>query len=211
MPLHAEVCVAFALPIALPEGFDERALSAMMTNLGAYEPTVSSSAAAASQGEEGSESKKARVTSSIFDMDGEKEYPKIKYHDAVESYEFDGPLMKAFEKAATKILGKDHDVSVVLQERFGKKEDPRDEPNYAMYLIDKPSMLTAGEHVQYDEIRIPCEWGLDFADIPIDQVDAVKTKEHFERLCRALGLEKKKYGNAGWKLIASMGEKWERF
>ena len=41
MPLYAEVCVAFALPIALPEGFDERALSAMMTNLGAYEPTVS--------------------------------------------------------------------------------------------------------------------------------------------------------------------------
>ena len=48
MSLCAEVCVAFALPIALPEGFDERTLGAMMSYLGAYEPNLSSLAAAAS-------------------------------------------------------------------------------------------------------------------------------------------------------------------
>ena len=206
MPLHAEVCVAFALPITLPEGFDKRMLGAMMTNLKSYEPSLFSLAAAASQGGELPESvvKKARMASSIFEMDEEKEYKKLKYHDVVDSHGFEGPLMDAFETAATKILGADHDVSVVLQERFGTAEDG--EPNYAMYLVHKESML-APYDVVYDEIRIPCEWhyGLYLHDIPIDQVDAVKTKEHFDRLCTALGLEKD--GNAGWKLIASVGEK----
>ena len=208
MPLYAEVCVAFALPIALPEGFDGRMLSALMDNLNTYEPTSPASA-------EGSV-KKARLASifvDIFEMDQHKEYPMLKYHDVVECYNFEGPLTKAFETAATKILGNDHGVSVVLQERFGDEDVEDGTPRFSMYLVDKATMLTPGDDVEYDEIHIPCVWyrGLDFTDIPIDQVDAVKTKEHFERLCRALGLEKN--GNAGWKLIASVGEKsnWEKY
>lgn len=60
--------------------------------------------------------------------------------------------------------------------------------------------------VVYEDIRIPCNWdSLDFTDIPVDKVDAAKTKDHFERLCDALGLEAA--GSAGWKLLTSVGER----
>lgn len=207
MPLHAEVCVAFALPITLPPGFNCRTLSAMMLKLSSYEPTPVELMQILNNlfevGSGGFAVQKRRFGMSIFEMDADKEYPKIKYHDAVETYDFDGPLMKAFETAATKVLGDDHNVSVVLQERFGKEED---QPNYAMYLVHKPTMLTPGEDVKYDEIRIPCDYfsfGLDSTDIPIGQVDVVATKKKFERLCLALGMDAA--GDAGWKLIASVG------
>ena len=195
MALCAEVGVAFALRIVLPDGFDGQMLSVMMDKLHTYEPSR-----AAAEGE----SKKARLAS-IFEKDPHKEYPMLKYDDVVQEYNFEGRFMKEFEMAATKILDKDHGVSAILQTSFGKGE-----PSFAMYLVHKESMVTP-EDVQYEEIRIPCEWnmGLDFTDIPIDKVDAAETEEHFERLCRAFGLDKN--GNAGWKIIANVGQKSHAF
>ena len=204
MPLKAEVVVAFALRIKLSDDFDSRALSAMIANLNAYEPSLFSLASAASEGGELPESKakKARL-SSVLEVDEDRAYPVFKYHDAVDSCDFEGPLMRAFEKAAITVLGEGHDVSVVLQKRFGKAEDAS---TYAMYLVHKPSML-APHDVVYDEIRMPCSWlGLDFTDIPVDEVDANETKGHFLRLCRALGLEAD--GGSGWKFIASAGDEY---
>ena len=206
MPLYAEVCVAFAQPIALPSTFNARTLGAMMKNLEAYEPTLFSLAASAAEGGELPEAmvKRARLASSVLQMDEEKVYKKLKYVDVVEGYDFGGPLMDAFEEAAAKILGKDHGISVVLQKRFGEVEEEGD-PDYAMYLVHKSTMVTP-EDVVYDEIRVPCEWymGLDFTEIPVEKVDAAKTKDAFERLCRCFGLEAR--GNAGWKVLTSVGE-----
>jgi hypothetical protein len=206
MPLYAEVCVAFAQPIALPSTFNARTLGAMMKNLEAYEPTLFSLAASAAEGGELPEAmvKRARLASSVLQMDEEKVYEKLKYVDVVEGYDFGGALMSVFEEAAAKVLGKDHGVSMVLQKRFGEADEEGD-PVYAMYLVHKSTMVTP-EDVVYDEIRVPCEWymGLDFTEIPVEKVDAAKTKDAFERLCRCFGLEAR--GNAGWKVLTSVGE-----
>ena len=92
---------------------------------------------------------------------------------------------------------------MVLQKRFGEVEEEGD-PVYAMYLVHKATMVTP-EDVVYDEIRVPCEWymGLDVTEIPVEKVDAAKTKDDFDRLCRCFGLEAR--GNAGWKVLTSVG------
>ena len=187
MQLRAEVCVGFAVPIALPSAFGRRELSTVIINLNAFEPGLFSRTMAAS------DVKNALLALSVFDMDEEKTYSSVKYADEDE-------LRMAFEKAATKVLGEDHDISVVLQSRADEEL-----PKYALYLVHKSSMLEP-YNVVYDEIRIPCEWytGLDFTDIPIEKVDAAKTKAHFVRLCDTLGL--KAAGSAGWKLLTSVGK-----
>ena len=58
--------------------------------------------------------KRARLASSVLQMDEEKVYKIIKYtcSDAVDSYDFEGLLMSVFEEAAAKVPGKDHSTSV---------------------------------------------------------------------------------------------------
>ena len=195
MSLRAEVCVGFAVPIALPKGFGLRELSAVITNLNGFEPSLFSRAAAALEGGALPEQivKKARVAWSVFEMDEERTYPSIEYAD-------EDDLRTAFEKAASKILGEDHGISVVLQERVKKHSA---EPKHALYLVHKSSMLEPYD-VVYEKIRIPCDWdSLGFTDVPIEKVDAAKIKAHFVRLCDTLGL--KAAGSTGWKLLASVG------
>jgi hypothetical protein len=203
MPLFVEVAIAYAQRIALPSNFDLKTLSIMMDNLNAYEPSLSCTPAVSEGGELPEQvAKRACVASSVLAMDKGKSYKVITYNDAVDDYSFGGALMSAFEAAVTKVLGGNHALSVIFQQRFGEVED--EVPKFAMYLVHKPTMLTP-EDVMYDEVRLPIPLGIGLGscDIQVDGVDFVETNKQFDRLCRCFGLEAT--GSAGWKVLMSAG------
>ena len=79
MGLVAEVVVAYALPIALPEGFDAKSVSAMMVNLESYEGSLAAAEGGALPEEV------AKTACSVLTMAEGREYPNVSYHDAVDS------------------------------------------------------------------------------------------------------------------------------
>ena len=175
MDLLSDDFVTFAQRITLHDGFTMRDVSATVANLRAYEPTLFALAAAASAGGALPETvvKRACLAASVLEVDEDKEYDDLSYDDIVASYGCSGELSEMFEKAATKVLGTGHGISLVLQRSPGSDE-------LAMYLVQKKKTTTHK---------------LGVADVPVDKT----TLEHFRRLCAVLGLEAD--GKAGRQLI----------
>ena len=125
-------------------------------------------------------------------------------------------LKLAFVPAADKLLGEGHGLSIFLQNRIGV-ELPGDvsyeRPAIPMYIVHDRSMVVPDSEIAWmtglfrdgNGINVPGLWGSpSFEDIPVDMVNAKKTRDAMERLCRNLGLKKK--GRAGWKVLVSAGE-----
>ena len=221
-----EMYFAFAQPIRLPRDFDEECLVAMKEKLRNYEPTLFSRAAAAApngtgvpDGHDGL-AERVRLASSVLQTDD----ATLDRCFEAPAQDFDGAcddLELAFVPAADKLLGEGHGLSIFLQNRIGAVHDDflidefdNKHPAIAMYIVHDRSFVVPGNEIadatdwdgDGNGISVPGLWGSpSFEDIPVDMVNAKKTRDAMERLCRNLGLKKK--GRAGWKVLVSAGER----